>query len=145
MDSPAIRRKTMQAVKSKNTSPERRVQRLVRAGGYRYRLHRRELPGCPDLVFQSLKRVIFVNGCFWHGHSCARGARVPKSNTAYWTAKIERNKTRDAAARKTLLATGWKVLVLWECELRDEAKLRSLIKRFLRAARPRKPKIGGKR
>jgi DNA mismatch endonuclease (patch repair protein) len=140
VESPAVRRKTMQAVKSKDTSPELQVRSLIHASGYRYRLHNRELPGCPDLVFRSLSRVIFVNGCFWHGHGCARGARIPKSHTEYWTAKIARNRARDDATRRTLLAVGWKVLVLWECELRDEVRLKIRLRKFLGAARARKSK-----
>ena len=87
MESPEARRRTMQAVKSKNTSIEIRVRRLLYAQGYRYRLHKNELPGCPDLVFTRFRKIIFIHGCFWHGHRCARGKRVPKSNTDYWRPK----------------------------------------------------------
>src|ERR1700735_2034876 len=90
------RRAIMRAIKSKNTFPEMQVRRFVHGLGYRFRLHRKDLPGTPDLVFPRLKCAIFVHGCFWHGHGCLRGARVPKTNTKYWTAKIERNIARDA-------------------------------------------------
>jgi len=129
MESPEERRRIMQAVKSCNTIPEIRVRRLVHAEGYRYRLHVRLLPGCPDLVFPSRRKVIFVNGCFWHGHTCARGSRVPKANRQYWERKIARNKERDLASLNELEALGWQVLTIWECEMRviDIAAL----KRFL--------------
>lgn len=122
----------MQAVKSKNTAPELLVRRLLHVQGYRYRLHRSDLPGCPDLVFSARRKVIFVNGCFWHGHGCARGARIPKSNREYWTAKIGRNRARDAAAKQALEESGWTVLALWECELRDGRLLLKRLRRFLR-------------
>jgi DNA mismatch endonuclease (patch repair protein) len=123
----------MQAVKGKNTSPEMHVRRLLHKEGYRYRLHRKELPGCPDLVFSSKRKVIFVHGCFWHGHNCRRGARLPKSNTEYWRSKVSRNRTRDIAVGEWFGEFGWKVLVLWECELRDNAALLKRLNRFLKA------------
>jgi DNA mismatch endonuclease (patch repair protein) len=121
----------MQAVKSKNTSPEMQVRRLLHSRGYRFRLHKKNLPGCPDLVFPSKRKVIFVHGCFWHGHTCARGARVPKSNTEYWIAKVDRNRVRDASTKKQLEALGWKELVLWECELRNEPEFLQRVIHFL--------------
>jgi DNA mismatch endonuclease (patch repair protein) len=124
----------MQAVKSKNTAVEMRVRRLLHAQGYRYRLHRRDLPGCPDLVFGSRRKVIFIHGCFWHGHQCARGNRVPKTNTDYWTAKISRNCARDAATRERLKGLGWKVSVVWECELKDEDRVLRRLTQFLAKA-----------
>lgn len=132
MESRAVRSRTMQAVKSKNTSPELFVRRLLHSRGYRYRLHRSDLPGKPDLVFPCRKKVLFIHGCFWHGHDCARGSRIPKTNTEYWTAKISRNRERDARARKQLQADGWKVLALWECDLRNEAASLKRLARFLR-------------
>src|SRR5262245_58300852 len=119
MESPEVRRRTMQAVTSKDTAPEMAVRRLLHARGYRYRLHRRDLPGNPDLVFPRLRKVIFVHGCFWHGHDCARGRRVPKSNTEYWVGKVARNRARDADHDRRLKANGWDVLAVWECEIRD--------------------------
>jgi DNA mismatch endonuclease (patch repair protein) len=122
----------MQAVKSKNTAIEIRVRQLLHAKGYRYRLHRGDLPGCPDLVFGSRGKVIFIHGCFWHGHQCARGKRVPKTNTGYWTGKILRNATRDAATREKLLELGWKVSIVWECEIaRDSEAVVNKLSRFL--------------
>ncbi|SRR6266576_1077968 len=131
MESPEVRRRTMQAVKSKNTSPELLVRSLTHRMGYRFRLHRKDLPGKPDLVFPGRRKAIFVHGCFWHGHDCARGARVPKSNRDYWTKKIARNKERDLAACDRLTALGWKIKVLWECGLKDEKPLRRELRHFL--------------
>lgn len=116
---PAQRRRTMQAVKSGDTKPELLVRRRLHALGYRYRLHDRRLPGKPDLVFARRGAVVFVHGCFWHGHDCARGARRPAANRDYWARKIARNRARDAANREALEAMGWRVLTVWECELRD--------------------------
>jgi DNA mismatch endonuclease (patch repair protein) len=123
----------MRAVKSADTSPERVVRAAVRTLGYgrRYRLNSVELPGKPDLVFSSLGKVVFVHGCFWHGHDCKRGARQPKDNAGYWRAKIERNRARDQASLKALRAAGWSALVLWECETREDAALSRKLKSFL--------------
>lgn len=118
--SPRKRSAVMARVKAKNTKPEMIVRRLCHRLGYRFRLHRRDLPGAPDLVFPGRRAAMFVHGCFWHGHDCARGARVPKTNRAYWEAKIARNRARDARARAELEALGWRVLVIWECALKDE-------------------------
>ncbi|HAK62294.1 MAG TPA: very short patch repair endonuclease [Alphaproteobacteria bacterium] len=131
MESPAVRRRTMQAVKDKNTAPELAVRRLAHALGYRYRLHRKDLPGKPDLVFPSRRKIIFVHGCFWHGHDCRRGARTPKSNRDYWLAKIARNRARDLKARKALSEAGWRVLTLWECGTKEPAVLRTILRDFL--------------
>jgi DNA mismatch endonuclease, patch repair protein len=122
----------MRAVKSKDTTPELLVRRLAHSLGFRFRLHRRDLPGNPDLTFPRLQRIIFVNGCFWHGHDCARGARVPKANRSYWTAKIDRNRERDVRTGKELRALGWKVLVVWECETKDVDSLAGKIREFLK-------------
>jgi DNA mismatch endonuclease (patch repair protein) len=125
----ALRSRTMRAVKGKDTKPEWIVRRLLRSAGYRYRLHPKELPGKPDLVFFGRRKVIFVNGCFWHGHGCARGARQPKANAEYWTAKIDRNRERDIKHVAALRADGWKVQIIWECETRENLLPR--LKRFL--------------
>ena len=130
-ETPEVRRRTMQAVKSENTGPELAVRRLAHSMGYRFRLHRKDLPGKPDLVFPRLRKVIFVHGCFWHGHDCAHGARVPVQNRAYWTKKIAGNKARDKAVQAALTAAGWEVVVLWECETRDQAQMSSQIRKFL--------------
>lgn len=131
MESPETRRRIMQAVKSKDTAPEMLVRRLLHSRGYRYRLHRKDLPGCPDLVFVSRCKLIFVHGCFWHGHNCERGARIPKSNVEYWSAKIERNRARDRSAVIALSDAGWSVLVIWECNLRRTDTLIQKLLRFL--------------
>lgn len=136
MQPPETRRRTMQAIKSKDTGPEMLVRRLVYAQGYRYRLHRRDLPGCPDLIFGRLKKVIFVNGCFWHGHDCQRGARVPVQNRPYWTQKVARNRERDQTAQLALKSLGWEVLVLWECELKDKERIVMQIETFLKIHKP---------
>lgn len=115
--SPEKRSAVMRAVKSKDTKPEMAVRRMLHAAGYRYRLHRAELPGKPDLVFASRKKAIFVHGCFWHGHDCPRGARAPKSNSDYWKAKIGRNVERDKKVAAAFDSLGWKRLVIWECEI----------------------------
>jgi len=121
----------MRAVKSRDTKPEMLVRRAAHALGYRFRLHRKDLPGSPDLVFPARKKVIFVHGCFWHGHECARGARTPKTNTDYWRAKIARNVARDARARSALDALGWETLTIWECELKRDTRLAERLKSFL--------------
>jgi DNA mismatch endonuclease (patch repair protein) len=131
MESPEVRRRTMQAVKSKDTVPELLVRSLAHRMGYRFRLHRKDLPGKPDLVFPERRKAIFVHGCFWHGHDCARGARVPKSNRDYWTKKIARNKERDLAACAALTHSGWTYLILWECDLGNGKELKARVRKFL--------------
>ena len=126
-----LRSRTMRAVRSKNTKPELFVRRLVHAMGFRFRLHRMDLPGSPDLVFPGRRKVIFVHGCFWHGHDCARGARRPKTNAEYWIAKITRNRRRDNETYRLLADAGWTLCVIWECELRDAQHLRRKIEMFL--------------
>jgi len=120
---PEQRSAVMRRVKAKDTAPEMKVRRALTRLGARYRLHRKDLPGAPDIVMPGRKLAIFVHGCFWHGHDCARGARVPKQNRDYWLAKVARNRERDAASRGALEAAGWRVLVLWECGLRDPSAL----------------------
>ena len=121
----------MSRVRGKDTTPERKVRSLLFAMGYRFRLHRKDLPRIPDIVFPGRKYVIFVHGCFWHGHDCARGARVPKDNRDYWVAKIARNVERDRKNQAALSALGWRVLILWECGIRDDASLERLLRDFL--------------
>ncbi|WP_336510352.1 DNA mismatch endonuclease Vsr [Agrobacterium tumefaciens] len=112
----------MRAVKSKDTTPEMIVRRLVHGLGYRYRLHRRDLPGNPDLVFPGKRKVVQVNGCFWHGHDCARGARQPKANADYWCKKIARNVERDVRNEAALREEGWDTLIVWECQTRTKSR-----------------------
>ena len=125
----------MARVRSKNTEPERLVRRLVSALGYRYRLHDRRLPGCPDLVFGPKRKAIFVHGCFWHRHAGCALARLPKSRLDFWLPKLEGNKLRDQRNKRALARRGWKVLTIWECQLSDTERLNDKIRRFLDAKR----------
>lgn len=126
------RSENMRRIKSKGMKPELMVRSLVHKMGYRFRLHRKDLPGKPDLVFGPKKKVIFVHGCFWHGHGIGcPDARQPKSNQTYWSPKLLRNKERDASHVAALEQGGWKVLTLWECELKEQDKVRERIRRFL--------------
>lgn len=123
------RSEMMSAVRSKDTKPEMLVRRLLHRSGYRYRLHRADLPGKPDLVLPSRKKVIFVNGCFWHQHEGCSFSHVPRSNVPYWAPKLQRNRERDREHLKALRAAGWKCMVLWECQLnKPNLLLRRLIK-----------------
>ena len=129
----AKRSDVMRRVKAKGTTPELKVRRLLTRLGARYRLHRKDLPGSPDIVLPGRRLAIFVHGCFWHGHDCARGARVPKANRDYWVAKVERNRARDARARAALTEAGWRVETIWECEMKDEAALATRVEGLLTA------------
>jgi len=122
----------MRRVKGRDTTPEVKVRRALTALGARYRLHRKDLPGSPDIVLPGRRLALFVHGCFWHGHDCARGARVPKANRDYWVAKLARNRARDAWSRTALEAAGWRVEILWECELKDVAALRARLAQLLK-------------
>ena len=126
-----VRSKIMRSVKCRNTAPEMIVRHLVYSMGYRYRLHVKDLPGKPDLVFKSKRKVIFVNGCFWHGHDCKHGARVPKSNQEYWIKKICRNKFRDNQNYEDLKLMRWEYLIIWECHLKDRVHLINVLKDYL--------------
>ncbi len=119
----------MALIHSKDTKPEMTVRKLVHSLGFRYRLHVRDLPGRPDLVFRSRSKVIFVHGCFWHMHSKCRSRRIPSGN--YWPQKLAGNRTRDQRNRRQLAKAGWKVLVVWECEMKDRAKLSRRLAAFL--------------
>jgi DNA mismatch endonuclease (patch repair protein) len=121
----------MRAVRSRDTQPEMTVRRVAHRMGFRFRLHRRDLPGSPDLVFPSRHKVIFVHGCFWHGHDCRRGSRSPVTNADYWRSKIARNVARDSAVAEALERAGWQRLVLWECELGNVRSLGERIGDFL--------------
>ncbi|MFT4098573.1 MAG: very short patch repair endonuclease [Rhodoblastus sp.] len=130
---PPDRSAIMRAVPGRDTSAEMKVRRLLRPIAPGYRLHRKDVPGRPDIAFIGARKAIFVNGCFWHGHDCKRGARAPKTNADYWRAKIGRNVARDAKNLAELDALGWRTLVVWECELADAAALSQRLGAFLRA------------
>ena len=132
---PEQRSAVMRKVKGRGTTPELTVRKALTGLGARYRLHRKDLPGAPDIVLPSRKLAVFVHGCFWHGHDCARGARVPKQNRPYWTAKIERNRQRDLRTGAELTARGWTPLVVWECELKDPASLKARLDDAIGAGR----------
>lgn len=132
-ENPEERSRVMRAIHSRDTAPELVVRRLIHGLGYRFRLHRKDLPGCPDIVLPRLSKAVLVHGCFWHGHGCARGARIPVTNRAYWVAKIARNKQRDRAARLALRSLGWSVTVIWECKTRDQVILKRRLARCLLA------------
>ena len=125
------RSRIMRAVKSRNTRPEMTVRRLVHSMGYRYRLHRKDLPGKPDLAFISRRKAIFVHGCFWHGHHCPRGAREPKTNRDYWIPKIAKTRERDKTTMERLRKMDWKALVIWECETKDTERLGKRVRAYL--------------
>lgn len=124
------RRYIMQSVRSKDTGPEIIVRRVAHALGYRFRLHRRDLPGTPDLVFPSRKKAVYVHGCFWHGHGCSKG-RLPKSRPEFWIPKIERNKERDSEAIAAMEAMGWETLTLWQCATKDRDAVAKALVDFL--------------
>jgi len=127
------RSKNMSAIRSKDTGPEMQVRRLIHGMGYRYRLHSTKLPGRPDLVFASKKKIVFVNGCFWHQHndpSCPI-ARSPKSHKDYWIPKLARNRDRDRSRIDELKKLGWSIFVLWECEIEGKVDLKEIIRNFL--------------
>ena len=132
---PEQRSWNMSRIRGKNTKPELLVRRLLHAKGYRYRLHgsagQSRLPGRPDLVFAGRRKVIFINGCFWHFHDCRVGRHAPKANAAFWAAKRTRTKNRDADQRQQLMAAGWGVLTVWECELKDGSALEAHLVEFL--------------
>lgn len=121
----------MRRIRKKDTAPEKAVRRTVHALGYRFRLHRRDLPGTPDLVLPRLRKVILVHGCFWHQHEGCHLARLPKSRPEYWLPKLRRNQERDVSARTNLERLGWTTLEIWECETRDLAALTTRLAAFL--------------
>lgn len=132
----------MSRVRAANTRPEIAVRRLFHRLGYRFRLHRRDLPGTPDLVLPKYRAVVFVHGCFWHQHDCRRGRRRPASNRAYWEPKLARNVERDESAKIALQRMGWRVLTIWECQI-DEPGLAGQIDRFLRKTEEIEPAAVG--
>ncbi|WP_198118969.1 very short patch repair endonuclease [Massilia rhizosphaerae] len=129
--SPERRSWLMSQVKAKNTKPEIAVRKLIYASGFRYRLHVDNLPGKPDIVFHGRKKIIFVHGCFWHGHTGCKYARLPKQRVEFWSQKIGRNRERDSKTIGELEKKGWRVLVVWQCELKKPELLAEEIKNFL--------------
>ena len=129
--SPAKRSAIMSRIGGKDTLPEIRVRRLLHALGYRFRLHRKDLPGKPDIVLPRHRKVIFVHGCFWHGHPRCRRATLPTTNIEFWQTKIGKNKNRDQKAQRQLRASGWKFLVLWQCQIKDVQILADKLTAFL--------------
>jgi DNA mismatch endonuclease, patch repair protein len=127
---PATRSKIMAAVKSKDTGPELAIRRALHRRGYRYALHPSDLPGKPDLVFRSRQKIVFVHGCFWHGHRCKKG-RLPKTKKDFWNSKVDNNKARDIRVVRLLRRGGWSVLTVWQCQTRDMKMLVDKIARFL--------------
>jgi DNA mismatch endonuclease (patch repair protein) len=125
------RSKIMSSVKSKDTKPEIIVRKLLHSMGYRFRLHREDLPGTPDIVLPKYKKVIFVHGCFWHGHEGCPRAKLPKTNKEFWRVKITKNMARDAETMQDLSRTGWQSLVIWTCEIKDLEQLSKKIRNFL--------------
>lgn len=124
------RRHIMQSVKLKDTGPEVAVRKLLHSLGYRFRLHRKDLPGTPDIVFPGRKKVVFVHGCYWHGHGCNKG-KLPKSKLDYWMPKIARNRERDEEKAASLRQLGWQVLTVWQCEIKDVENLKIRLVSFL--------------
>ena len=121
----------MRCIRKKDTKPEMIVRKLVFGMGFRFRLHRRDLPGTPDIVFPSRRKAILVHGCFWHQHDCKLGRKQPRTNQKYWLPKLERNVARDEQARRDLAVLGWSTLVVWECEVRSGNLIFERIARFL--------------
>lgn len=130
---PERRSALMASVRPRDTKPELIVRRMLYAQGWRYRLHRKELPGTPDLVFAGRRAVIFINGCFWHGHSCRLG-RLPKSRPEFWGPKLASNRLRDARKIAQLVESGWRVMTVWQCSLADRPTLLGDIETFLRGS-----------
>jgi DNA mismatch endonuclease (patch repair protein) len=128
---PLERSERMRLIRSQDTKPEMAVRRLLFRLGYRYRLHSRKLPGHPDIVFQTKRKLIFVHGCFWHGHKSCRLTRLPKSKLVYWKPKLDNNTRRDSRVQRQLRKDGWGVLVVWECQLGDLERIASRLRRFL--------------
>lgn len=122
----------MRAVRNRDTTPERLVRSFLHRHGRRFRLCDGDLPGRPDIVLPARRAVVFVHGCFWHGHDCKRGARVPVANRDYWLAKVARNRRRDSANVRALAELGWRVAIVWECQTRDVLELRRALAQILR-------------
>lgn len=121
----------MAQIRGRDTKPELAVRRAAHALGYRFRLHRRDLPGSPDMVFPARRKLVFVHGCYWHRHPGCRLAYTPKSNVTFWTAKFDRNVRRDEEAQARLIELGWDALTIWECQTTDDTRLKRLLREFL--------------
>ena len=121
----------MARIRSRDTAPERKVRSVLHRSGYRFRLHRKDLPGCPDIVLSRHCVALFVHGCFWHSHNCCKRARTPKSNKPYWSAKLQANIARDRAHEIQLRRLGWRVAVIWECQATDETRLRRRLEKLI--------------
>jgi DNA mismatch endonuclease (patch repair protein) len=130
IENPEARSRIMRAVKSSGTGPEKKIRKLLSGWGFRYRLNREDLPGKPDIVIPKSRKIILIHGCFWHGHRCKRGNRIPKNNRSYWQMKIRKNKARDRLVRKSLHGLNWQVLTVWECEVSSK-KIETKIRNFL--------------
>jgi len=128
---PEQRSSVMRSVRQKDTAPERTVRSKIHAMGFRFRLHVRTLPGNPDIVLPRHRKIILVHGCFWHQHPGCRKATIPQSNREFWQKKLERNRSRDRQVLHDLIAEGWSILVVWECQLRDGKNLEDRLRRFL--------------
>lgn len=129
--SPAQRSERMARVRGRDTKPEISVRKLLFSMGYRYRLHDSMLPGKPDIVLRSRRKIIFVHGCFWHRHANCALARLPKSRETFWSTKLENNRLRDRRVKAALRRAGWSVATVWECQLKDVARLKRRLRRFL--------------
>jgi DNA mismatch endonuclease (patch repair protein) len=127
----ARRSENMRRIRSRNTVPEIAVRSIIHRMGFRFRLHKKDLPGKPDIVLARLHKVVFVHGCFWHQHAKCREGRIPKSRPEYWIPKLRGNCDRDAQHRSSLRKLGWQSLVVWECEIRQPARLERKLERFL--------------
>ncbi|MDS4031813.1 MAG: DNA mismatch endonuclease Vsr [Candidatus Contendobacter sp.] len=139
---PEQRSSLMSRIRNKDTGPEMKVRRLAHALGFRFRLHRRDLPGSPDLVFPSHRKIVFVHGCYWHRHEGCRYAYSPKSNTKFWQSKFEANVTRDQRVASALETLGWDILVVWECETQNADILRLRLTEFLRSSKGAAKHVG---
>ncbi|WP_427018978.1 very short patch repair endonuclease [Pseudarthrobacter sp. P1] len=128
---PEQRHRTMSRIRGKDTKPEMLVRRILHTSGYGYRLHAKDLPGKPDIVFRGRRKVIFVNGCFWHSHSCPAGQHAPADNALFWAGKRQRTVQRDTEDNRLLIDAGWGVLTVWECEMKDSAALGVRLRDFL--------------
>jgi DNA mismatch endonuclease (patch repair protein) len=127
---PAVRSRMMAGIKGMNTQPEIAVRRALHKAGFRFRLHRGDLPGKPDLIFPRYRTVVFVHGCFWHSHPRCRFASIPATNAEWWREKFRKNRLRDRKQQRALATLGWRVLVIWECEISDPRKLQDVEKRL---------------